>query len=196
MLDIRIFYPNGKAVQFPVEKGSCASASTLLQLMADYLGIAEEVVSDSLGLWMVSPLLEIQLKPYHVAYEVHSKWALFLRTFTEASDEQIALDEPLLVIRRNFLLTVERELHYIEQDYERLTEVLYWNAKEEYMNGRYLVDLDTAIKLAALQMAVEFGPYEGDVGAMELIRWVYRVGRRSACKAFLLLWSISKFKCL
>jgi len=24
----------------------------------------------------------------------------------------------------------------------------------------------------------------------------YRVGRKSACKAFLLLWSISKFKCL
>lgn len=47
------------------------------------------------------------------------------------------------------------------------------------MTGRYLVDIQTAVSLAALQMAIEFGPYEmnsmpeeNNEDVIEIIRYV------------------------
>ncbi|KAI1711012.1 FERM domain-containing protein 8 [Ditylenchus destructor] len=122
VVDIRIFFPNGKGVQFSVENGQQVPSSTLLDLMADHLKIDSEVASEAFALWLISPLLEVQLKPHHVAYEVHAKWPVFLRKFSTASEEEIALDEPLLVLRRNFQLTVQNEL---------ISCILYWNQTEE-----------------------------------------------------------------
>lgn len=45
-----------------------------------------------------------------MAFEVHEKWPALLERFTTASEAEIALDEPLLVLRRNVQLTVHREL--------------------------------------------------------------------------------------
>ncbi|KAI1711014.1 PDZ domain-containing protein 4 [Ditylenchus destructor] len=109
-------------VQFSVENGQQVPSSTLLDLMADHLKIDSEVASEAFALWLISPLLEVQLKPHHVAYEVHAKWPVFLRKFSTASEEEIALDEPLLVLRRNFQLTVQNEL---------ISCILYWNQTEE-----------------------------------------------------------------
>uniref|UniRef100_A0A915CY78 FERM domain-containing protein 8 n=1 Tax=Ditylenchus dipsaci TaxID=166011 RepID=A0A915CY78_9BILA len=167
-VQIRIFFPNGKAVQFAVENGQQAPSSALLDLMADHLEIDSAVACDAFALWLISPLLEVQLKPHHVAFEVHEKWPAFLRKFTTAQEEEIALDEPLLVLKRNFQLTIEHESEYIEE-YERLSEVLYLDAKDQYMSGRYLVDVDVALELAALQLAVDFGPYESSEETLELI---------------------------
>ncbi|KAI1704373.1 FERM central domain-containing protein [Ditylenchus destructor] len=168
VVDIRIFFPNGKGVQFSVENGQQVPSSTLLDLMADHLKIDSEVASEAFALWLISPLLEVQLKPHHVAYEVHAKWPVFLRKFSTASEEEIALDEPLLVLRRNFQLTVQNELIYLEE-YERLTEVLYLDAKDQYLSGRYLVDVGMAVELAALQLDIEFGSYENTRDALDLI---------------------------
>lgn len=51
----------------------------------------------------------MQLKPHHIPYEVYEKWDIFLNKFTMASEDKILFDEPLLVIRRNFQLTIENE---------------------------------------------------------------------------------------
>ncbi|KAI1710127.1 FERM central domain-containing protein [Ditylenchus destructor] len=169
VVDIRIFFPNGKGVQFSVENGQQVPSSTLLDLMADHLKIDSEVASEAFALWLISLLLEVQLKPHHVAYEVHAKWPVFLRKFTTASEEEITLDEPLLMLRRNFQLTVQNELIYLEE-YERLTEVLYLDAKDQYLSGRYLVDVGMAVELAALQLAIEFGSYENTRDALDLIQ--------------------------
>uniref|UniRef100_A0A914I9M6 Uncharacterized protein n=1 Tax=Globodera rostochiensis TaxID=31243 RepID=A0A914I9M6_GLORO len=84
------------------------------------------------------------------------KWPAFLRRFTTAEEDDIALDEPLLVLRRNVLFTLDREILFTER-YERLTEVLYLNARDEYLSGRYLV-------------AIEFGTYSGDLeDALDLL---------------------------
>ncbi|KAL3073281.1 hypothetical protein niasHT_036623 [Heterodera trifolii] len=171
VIDIRIFYPNGTdAVQFSVENGTEATGSDLLRLMADHLAIDDvQVAEEALAIWVVSPLLELQLKPWHIPYAIHMKWPAFLRRFTTAEEEEIALDEPLLVLRRNVLLTLDREILFTEH-YERLTEVLYFDARDEYLSGRYLVDIETALQLVGLQMAIEFGPYSGDLDeAMDLL---------------------------
>lgn len=79
--------------------------------MAEYLGIEDqEVVNESLALWLISPLFEVQLSPHHIAFQLHEKWRLFLRRFTTANEEEIAFDEPLLVIRRNVHLSTPVEI--------------------------------------------------------------------------------------
>lgn len=45
-----------------------------------------------------------------MAFEVHKKWPIFLSKFTHANEEDIALDEPLLVVRRNVQLLISNEL--------------------------------------------------------------------------------------
>uniref|UniRef100_A0A183BJL3 FERM domain-containing protein 8 n=1 Tax=Globodera pallida TaxID=36090 RepID=A0A183BJL3_GLOPA len=171
VIDIRIFYPNGtNAVQFSVENGAEATGSDLLRLMADHLEIDDvQVAEESLAIWVVSPLLELQMKPRHIPYVVYMKWPAFLRRFTTAEEDEIALDEPLLVLRRNVLFTLDREILFTER-YERLTEVLYLHARDEYLSGRYLVNIETALELVGLQMAIEFGTYNGDLeDALDLL---------------------------
>lgn len=57
-----------------------------------------------------------------------------------------------------------------DDEYERLTEVLYLDAKDEYVSGRYLVDLETSARLAALQMAIEYTLYEREEDAEDLLK--------------------------
>lgn len=47
-----------------------------------------------------------------------------------------------------------------EKDIEDLTEILYHSAREEVIAGRYVCDLETSVRLAGLQMALELGPYD------------------------------------
>lgn len=144
-------------------------ASDLLQLMAEHLNIDEEVVNESLAIWLISPLFELQLKPYHLAYELFNKWPLFLRRFTTATEDEITEDEPLLVLRRNVHLTIPLEIMY-QNEYENLTEILYFDAKEEYMSGRYIVDITNCVKVAALQLAIENGPLEKNEDSFEIVQ--------------------------
>jgi hypothetical protein len=159
LMDIRIFFPDSRCVQFPVEGGSQARTSDLLRLVAEHEGIPEEAANNVFALWLTSPLLEVQLKPQHIAAEVRNKWPSFLRKYTYADEADIVYDEPLLILKRNVSLTVETEEKYV-QDYEEVVDLLYSDAKDEYLSGRYLVDVDTALDLAALQILVDIGPFE------------------------------------
>lgn len=106
---IRIFLPDSQCVQFAVEGGSTARTDELLSLVARHYGINENYAENALALWLSSPLLEVQLKPHHIAAEVHNKWPSFLRKYTDADEAEIAFDEPLLILKRNVCLTVETE---------------------------------------------------------------------------------------
>jgi hypothetical protein len=169
LMDIRIFFSDGKCVQFTVEGGSVARAEDLLQLVAEHLNIPEEIAHEVFALWLTSPLLEVQLKPQHIAAEVHNKWPSFLRKYTYANEADIVYDEPLLILKRKVSLSPEMEKKYI-QDCEGIVDTLYLDAKDEYLSGRYLVDIETALDLAALQILIEYGPYdENDAEILDLV---------------------------
>jgi len=159
VVDIRIYFSNGEAVQFAVEDGMTACADDLLFLISEHNGIEEDVANATLALWLISPLFEIQLKPHHRAFEVFNKWPLFLRRFTMATEEEIEFDEPLLVIRRNVRLSIPEEKMY-QDAYSNLVEILYYDAKEEFMSGRYIIDTKKCIEISALQLLVEYGPLD------------------------------------
>ncbi|EFO26235.2 hypothetical protein LOAG_02247 [Loa loa] len=158
-LDITIYWADEKGLKFSLVGGKLATASSLLLLLADHLGVIAEVFKQVCALWMVSDLLEVQLKPHHNPYEIRKNWAQFVQRFTFAESSESAADEPLLVLKRNVQLSVERERE-LEEEYsiEILTEILYRNAKQEVLNGRYICDIDLNIKLAALQMAIDLEP--------------------------------------
>ncbi|KAL3986133.1 FERM central domain family protein [Acanthocheilonema viteae] len=160
-LDITIYWADGKGLKFSLVGGKLATVSSLLLLLADHLGVISEVFNEVCALWMVSNLLEVQLKPHHNPYEIRKNWIQFLHRFTNAESSELVADEPLLVLKRNVQLSVERE-HELEQDYtnEILTEILYRSAKQEILNGRYVCDIELNIKLAALQMAIDLEPNE------------------------------------
>ncbi|VBB27031.1 unnamed protein product [Acanthocheilonema viteae] len=160
-LDITIYWADGKGLKFSLVGGKLATVSSLLLLLADHLGVISEVFNEVCALWMVSNLLEVQLKPHHNPYEIRKNWVQFLHRFTNAESSELVADEPLLVLKRNVQLSVERE-HELEQDYtnEILTEILYRSAKQEILNGRYVCDIELNIKLAALQMAIDLEPNE------------------------------------
>lgn len=81
---------------------------------------------------------EVQLKPHHPPYAVRRHWAVLLkwvlmvsrflkkiqhftafRRFTTANSDQILMDETSLMMRRNVLLSLERERQV------RLSEYVY-----------------------------------------------------------------------
>jgi hypothetical protein len=152
-----------------VEDGVEATASDLLQLMAEHMSIDEDIFSESVALWLISPLFELQLKPYHLVYELFTKWPLFLRRFTTANEEEIAEDEPLLVIKRNVNLTIPVEMMH-QNESESLTEIFYYDAKDEFMSGRYIVDVATCVKVSALQLAIENGPLLRGENSFEVVQ--------------------------
>ncbi|KAL7076358.1 hypothetical protein ACQ4LE_004734 [Meloidogyne hapla] len=162
--DIRIFFPNGAAVQALVENDS--TANDLIRLMIKHLEIDDySAGEEALAIWFVSPLLEIQLKPCQIPYKIYQKWPAFLTRFTNAEDHEILLDEPLLVLRRNVLLTLDREIQLISK-YEKLAEVLYFDARDKYLSGRYSVDIESSLELVGLQLAIGFGPCNGNYNKM------------------------------
>ncbi|VDK37288.1 unnamed protein product [Gongylonema pulchrum] len=148
--------------KFSLIGGKLATASSLLLLLADHLGIDPEIFGEVCALWMVSDLLEVQLKPHHNPYDIRKNWLQFLSRFTSVDEDEASDDEPLLMLKRNVQLSVEREVQVLEKDYanDTLTEILYTSAKQEVLDGRYLCDIDVSINLAALQMAVEIEPGE------------------------------------
>lgn len=168
--DIRVFLPNGKALQFPIGNVQEITANELMDHLAEHYQIDKEVATEALAFWMVSPLLEIQLKPHHTPFEMYEKWPALLHHFTNANSEKIDNDEPLIILRRNVLLTSEREIECIDQSHsDHLVEFLYICAKDEYFNGRYLVDVETALKLAGLELAIDYETFGGRQHALDLI---------------------------
>ena len=46
---------------------------------------------DILSLWMVSPLLEVQLKPHHKPFFIRREWNHFLQRFSSATQVKLSL---------------------------------------------------------------------------------------------------------
>lgn len=50
------------------------------------------------------------MKPHHIPYEIRRSWTVLLKRFTQAELDEIVADEPLIVLKRNVQLSIEREI--------------------------------------------------------------------------------------
>lgn len=83
------------------------------------------------------------------------------------------------------MLTFDRELqvyfifsfkfNYFQliSKYEKLAQVLYFDARDKYLSGKFSVAIESSLELVGLQLAIEFGPYNGnDNKIVDLIQFV------------------------
>lgn len=98
--DVLVYLADDTVVPLAVENLSSISAHELHRAVREVLQLPD-VALEAFALWLVSPLLEVQLKPKHQPYKLGRQWPELLLRFTNASDDDVAMDEPSLQFRRN-----------------------------------------------------------------------------------------------
>lgn len=151
--DVLIYLFGESAVHLTVESLGSVTVQELGRSVREALNIPDSI-QDVFAFWLCSPLLELQLKSRHQPYKLCRQWHDLLYRFTEASEEDIAQDEPFLQYRRNVFYTKSKELQ-IED--EAVLRLLYEEAKSNILTGRYPCDPEHWTSLGALSLAVEEG---------------------------------------
>uniref|UniRef100_A0A8D1KH41 FERM domain-containing protein 8 n=1 Tax=Sus scrofa TaxID=9823 RepID=A0A8D1KH41_PIG len=100
---------------------------------------------------------EVQLKPKHQPYKLGRQWPELLLRFTDAPDDDVAVDEPSLQFRRNVFFPKRRELQIHDEEVLRL---LYEEAKGNLLAARYPCDVEDCEALGALVCRMQLGPYQ------------------------------------
>ncbi|XP_006131691.3 FERM domain-containing protein 8 isoform X1 [Pelodiscus sinensis] len=157
-LDVLVYLIDDTAVQLNVENLTSVTVHELHRIVRDALQFPE-CAMEVFSLWLISPLLEVQLKPKHQPYKVCRQWQELLFRFTDCPEDEIMQDEPSLQFRRNVFFPKRRELQ-IEN--EAVLRLLYEEAKFNILEGRYPCDAEDCEQLGALVCRLQLGPYDQD----------------------------------
>ncbi|VDD87698.1 unnamed protein product, partial [Enterobius vermicularis] len=85
------------------------TARDILDQLASHLNIDRKLFRSCCSIWIISDLLELQLRESHEPWAVRKKWAALLKNYACADESEIEKDEPLLFLKRNIHLGVEKE---------------------------------------------------------------------------------------
>ncbi|XP_031789733.1 FERM domain-containing protein 8 isoform X2 [Piliocolobus tephrosceles] len=154
--DVLVYLADDTVVPLAVENLPSLSAHELHRAVREVLQLPD-IALDVFALWLVSPLLEVQLKPKHQPYKLGRQWPELLLRFTSAPDDDVAMDEPFLQFRRNVFFPKRRELQIHDEEVLRL---LYEEAKGNVLAARYPCDVEDCEALGALVCRVQLGPYQ------------------------------------
>uniref|UniRef100_A0A0N5A9W9 FERM domain-containing protein 8 n=1 Tax=Syphacia muris TaxID=451379 RepID=A0A0N5A9W9_9BILA len=189
-MNITVYRADMKGYKFCYPTYRKKTAKEMLIQLASHFGVDEKTFRSCCAIWIVSDFLELQLRDNHDPWELRKKWPVLLKEYGCASEEQMAKDEPLLFVRRNVHLGLEKEKSVLEEDCEAIAEILYLSAREEVIAGRYACDLDTSIRLAGLQMTIELGTYDANEHSLKNICYeipdYFPVQHRNNVKSFYL----------
>ncbi|XP_058483232.1 FERM domain-containing protein 8 [Solea solea] len=151
--DVLVYLFGDSAVHLTIEGLGSVNVQELGRSVREALHIPESV-QDTFAFWLCSPLLELQLKVRHQPYKLCRQWQDLLYRFTEASEEDISQDEPFLQYRRNVFYPKSKELQI---DDEVVLKLLYEEAKNNILTGRYPCDPEHWMSLGALSLALDEG---------------------------------------
>ncbi|XP_006901505.1 PREDICTED: FERM domain-containing protein 8 [Elephantulus edwardii] len=154
--DVLVYLADDAVLPLAVENLPSLSAHELHRIVREVLRLPDMAL-DVFALWLVSPLLEVQLKPKHQPYKLGRQWPELLLRFTDAPDEDVAMDEPSLQFRRNVFFPKRQELQICDAEILRL---LYEEAKSNVLTARYPCDEEDCEALGALVCRVQLGPYQ------------------------------------
>nr|XP_044997772.1 FERM domain-containing protein 8 isoform X2 [Jaculus jaculus] len=154
--DVLVYLADDTVVPLAVENLPILSAHELHRAVREVLQLPD-IALEVFALWLISPLLEVQLKPKHQPYKLGRQWPELLLRFTDAPDDDVAMDEPSLQFRRNVFFPKRRELQLHDEEVLRL---LYEEAKSNVLTARYPCDLEDCEVLGALVCRVQLGPYQ------------------------------------
>ncbi|KAM4618004.1 FERM domain-containing protein 8 [Discoglossus pictus] len=165
-LDVIVYLINDYPVPLTVDGLSSITAHELHRIIRDVLQLPD-IAQEVFALWLVSPFLEVQLKPKHQPYKVCRQWHDLLARFTKCSADDIHQDEPALQFRRNIFFPKARELQISHGSVLRL---LYEEAKYNVLEGRYPCDIEDCEVLGGLSCRVEMGPYNEEKHTPSMLR--------------------------
>ncbi|XP_037373475.1 FERM domain-containing protein 8 isoform X1 [Talpa occidentalis] len=154
--DVLVYLADDTVLPLAAEHLSSLSAHELHRAVREALQLPD-IALDAFALWLVSPLLEVQLKPKHQPYKLGRQWPELLLRFTDAPDDDVATDEPSLQFRRNVFFPKRRELQIHD---EAVLRLLYEEAKGNVLTARYPCDVEDCEALGALVCRVQLGPYQ------------------------------------
>ncbi|KAM8793762.1 FERM domain-containing protein 8 [Eudromia elegans] len=171
---VLVFLPDGAAVPLAPEQPAGASAAELLRLLLPALRLPPAALR-ALALWLVSPLLEVQLKPKHQPFRLCRQWPELLLRFSDASDGAIARDEPCLQLRRSVFFPKDEEL-----EDAALLRLLYEDARCHAQAGRYPCSPEDGAALGALICRLRLGPFDERQHSARALRPLLREVPRGA----------------
>ncbi|XP_069595584.1 FERM domain-containing protein 8 isoform X1 [Ranitomeya imitator] len=154
-MDVIVYFVNDNAIPLTVDGISTTTAQELHRKLVEVLHLPD-IALEVFALWLISPFLEVQLKPRHHPYKVCRQWHDLLGRFTNCTLEDIQLDEPSLQLRRNIYFPKSKELQITDGGILRL---LYEEAKYNVLEGRYPCDVEDCELLGGLSCCLELGPY-------------------------------------
>nr|XP_020658121.1 FERM domain-containing protein 8 [Pogona vitticeps]XP_020658122.1 FERM domain-containing protein 8 [Pogona vitticeps] len=154
--DVLIYLVDDTIVRLIVDNLPSVTARELHRIVVETLRLPEYAL-EVFSLWLVSPFLELQLKPKHLPYKLCRQWQELLFRFTSCSGEEILEDEPSLQFRRDIFFSRRKELQIHDEDVLRL---LYEEAKYNILEGRYPCDVADCEALGAVVCRVNLGPFD------------------------------------
>ncbi|XP_038106869.1 uncharacterized protein LOC6046341 isoform X1 [Culex quinquefasciatus] len=158
------------AVHMEIEGTAQCPAQVMLAaaLGCEELGITNKLLAQSVfGLWMTSPLLEVQLKPHHRPYAVRVAWSKLLDKHSHGNELEKLSDEPMTMLRRNVFFS-KRDEEKIKDP--RILELLYEEARHNVLHGRYVMESSHSIMLGGIQARIELGPYNSHTHSTSYFR--------------------------
>ncbi|KAL6742691.1 hypothetical protein Aduo_015816 [Ancylostoma duodenale] len=161
---------NYAGIQFNIPGGRAATAEYIVELMGAEYGISSAIAKEAFSLWMISGLLEVQLKPHHKPYEMRRGWAEVLAKFAESEPESRKKeDEPVLYFRRNVQLSETRE-QQIVTFCSRALEMLLIDARSSLFLDRCPMTAERSAELAGLGFAMDDGGFDLKVHTVDWLR--------------------------
>ncbi|CAO2584359.1 FERM domain-containing protein 8 [Lemmus lemmus] len=165
--DVLVYLADDTVVPLAVENLSSVSAHELHRAVHEVLQLPD-VALEAFALWLVSPLLEVQLKPKHQPYKLGRQWPELLLRFTDATDDDVAMDSCALPSSSELSSSCHTGLQIHDEEVLRL---FYEEAKGNVLTARYPCDLEDCEVLGALVCRVQLGPYQpGQPAACTLSR--------------------------
>ncbi|XP_048586316.1 FERM domain-containing protein 8 isoform X2 [Nematostella vectensis] len=138
-----------------LEDGKLATAGAINRIMMENLSFPPEATK-VFSIWLMSPLLQLQLKDHHVPYKLRKVWPELLKKFTNANIEAVEKDEPILCYKRNSFFPLAEEKKITD---ENMIRRLFEEAKFNVLTGRYPVDNERALKLGGIVALIEHGKF-------------------------------------
>jgi hypothetical protein len=126
---------------------------------------------DLFAIWITSTYLELQLQPQHKPFNLLAKWDRLLEKHGPIelviNQELIEKDEPTLSFQRNVFSHKLQEIGIELADIGAL-RLLYEESKLNVLDGRY--PTDSYEKLAAIQAAIDLGPFNKNKHSVEYFK--------------------------
>ncbi|XP_057672722.1 FERM domain-containing protein 8 isoform X1 [Diorhabda carinulata] len=169
VIPVCVYLRNRIAIVIDIENVDTVTSEQICEKITncEELGLNQQLCSNVFSLWMISPLLELQLKPTDKPYNLRKSWRYFLEQYSHTSYNKQIRDEPRLVFQRNVFFSP-----YLEEKIKdhKLIELLYEEAQYNILHGRYPCEEMHYIMLGSIQARIELGPYNPQQHSIRFFR--------------------------